>query len=323
MTLHFHRQCSECDKTSDSEPEVLEKKVPRRSRIRYSKDGAIITEPQSPTSPPKASSEKSHKIGKPMKLAISESMSPIKVTIKPFEFSSDGNESSEVKSKKEKKIKKSKQKDLLLGSAGEDTPSKKIHKRSFTSPTLTNTPLMSITPIVADSPNDSHNENSNASANLASSKREDSFVPQNLSFSSLLSESKERDSKAIESSIESTLANLSSDIATYKANRKRRKEKHRSRYSPDLLRSPSKSHKHKRKKKTQDLENPEPPHPRITIKVDLQNNLLLRMFFFKVGLLNTFYFYFRSSQFLNLMVHWTPRCSMYPQTAMTVHLQLL
>ncbi|CAB3238823.1 unnamed protein product [Arctia plantaginis] len=260
-------QCSECDKTSDSEPEVLEKKVPRRSRIRYSKDGAIITEPHSPSSPPKANSEKSHKIETSTKLATSESISPIKVTIKPFEFSSDGNESSEVKSKKEKKIKKSKQKDLLSGSAGEDTPSKKIHKRSFTSPTLTNTPLMSITPIVADSPNDSHNENSNASTNLASSKREDSFVHQNLSFSSLLGESKERDSKAIESSIESTLANLSSDIATYKANRKRRKEKHRSRYSPDLLRSPSKSHKHKRKKKTQDLENPEPPHPRITIKI--------------------------------------------------------
>lgn len=125
---------------------------------------------------------------------------------------------------------------------------------------------MSITPIVADSPNDSHNENSNASTNVALTK-EPAFVPQNISFSSLLNESKERDSKTIESSIESTLANLSSDIATYKANRKRRKEKHRSRYSPDLLRSPSKSHKHKRKKKTQDMENPDTPHPRITIKV--------------------------------------------------------
>ncbi|XP_046963104.1 PHD finger protein 14 isoform X6 [Vanessa cardui] len=87
------------------------------------------------------------------------------------------------------------------------------------------------------------------------------------SLEALLNDSKERDSKAIESSIENTLANLSSDIAMYKANRKRRKEKHRSRYSPDLMRSPSKSHKHKRKKKTQDMENPEPPHPRITIKI--------------------------------------------------------
>ncbi|XP_075971693.1 uncharacterized protein LOC142973645 isoform X2 [Anticarsia gemmatalis] len=260
-------QCSECDKTSDSEPEVLEKKVPRRSRIRYSKDGAIITEPQSPASPPKTGSEQSIKIEKPIKLATSESISPIKVTIKPFEFT-ESNESTELKLRKEKKIKKSKQKEHASSSAGEEmTPCKKIHKRSFTSPTLTNTPLMSITPIVADSPNDSHNENSNASTNVASSKREESFVSQNLSFSSLLGEGKERDSKTIESSIESTLANLSSDIATYKANRKRRKEKHRSRYSPDLLRSPSKSHKHKRKKKTQDMENPEPPHPRITIKI--------------------------------------------------------
>ncbi|RVE43401.1 hypothetical protein evm_011938 [Chilo suppressalis] len=260
-------QCSECDKTSDSEPELLEKKVPRRSRIRYSKDGAIINEPQSPGSvpsspPPKPKSEKPHK-DKSMKLVTTENLSPIKVTIKPFEFSSE-NESSEIK-KKDKKIKKQKQKEHASSSAGEnESPSKKL-KRSFTSPTLTNTPLMSITPIVADSPNDSHNENSNASTNLPPLKRDETV--QNLSFSSLLTETKERDSKAIESSIESTLANLSSDIATYKANRKRRKEKHRSRYSPELLRSPSKSHKHKRKKNRQDMENPDMPHPRITIKI--------------------------------------------------------
>lgn len=262
----FHRQCSECDKTSDSEPEVLEKKVPRRSRIRYSKDGAIITGPQSPntdTSPPKL--PKIDIIEKPVKFATTENQSPIKVTIKPFEFSSD--HETDLKLRKEKRIKKKKE------HAIDGETSKKIHKRSFTSPALTNTPLMSITPIVADSPNDSHNENSNASTGTA--KQE--FVPQNLSFASLLSD-KERDSKAIESSIESTLANLSSDIATYKANRKRRKEKHRSRYSPDLLRSPSKSHKHKRKKKNQDMENPETHHPRITIKVTLLS-LLKDMFY--------------------------------------------
>ncbi|XP_064071382.1 PHD finger protein 14 isoform X1 [Vanessa tameamea] len=263
-------QCSECDKTSDSEPEVLEKKVPRRSRIRYSKDGAIISEPQSPGSvpnspPPKPKPEKIHKVEKTKINISSENVSPIKVTIKPFEFSSDGNESSEIKSKKEKKAKS--KKDYSSTSGGEsEISTKKIHKRSFTSPILTNTPLMSITPIVADSPNDSHNEHSNDSANVVPPK-DSSFYSQNLSFSALLNDSKERDSKAIESSIENTLANLSSDIAMYKANRKRRKEKHRSRYSPDLMRSPSKSHKHKRKKKTQDMENPEPPHPRITIKI--------------------------------------------------------
>ncbi|XP_073943156.1 PHD finger protein 14 isoform X7 [Choristoneura fumiferana] len=98
-------------------------------------------------------------------------------------------------------------------------------------------------------------------------KRDNPDAHQGKVLSTSLEEPKERDSKAIESSIENTLANLSSDIATYKANRKRRKEKHRSRYSPDFLRSPSKSHKHKRKKKTQDMENPEMPHPRITIKI--------------------------------------------------------
>ncbi|KAJ2952219.1 hypothetical protein O0L34_g4497 [Tuta absoluta] len=260
-------QCSECDKTSDSEPEVMEKKVPRRSRIRYSKDGAIIHEPASPPSvpdspPKKDKSHTHHKTDKITKVATpsASNASPIKVTIKPFDFSSENE--SELK-KKEKKIKKSKSKDHGNATEGDI---KKL-KRSFTSPTLTNTPLMSITPIVADSPNDSHNENSNQSLKMVSAK--DAFAsPSNLSFSSLLGEAKEkeRDSKTIESSIENTLANLSSDIATYKANRKRRKEKHRSRYSPDLLRSPSK-HKHKRKKKTQDMENPNTPHPRITIKI--------------------------------------------------------
>lgn len=259
MLFYSFRQCSECDKTSDSEPEVLEKKVPRRSRIRYSKDGAIITSPQSPSEPtpvPKFSDQKPIKLETPIKIATAAN--PIKVTIKPFEFSSE-NEAliPEMSIKREKKNKK--KRDHV--STSEDH--KKQHKRSFTSPALTNTPLMSITPIVADSPNDSHNENSNASTSAANQN----FSAQNLSFSSLLGD-KERDSKTIESSIENTLANLSSDIATYKANRKRRKEKHRNRYSPDLLRSPSKSHKHKRKKKNQDMENPaEMPHPRITIKV--------------------------------------------------------
>lgn len=264
-------QCSECDKTSDSEPEVLEKKVPRRSRIRYSKDGAIISEPQSPGSvpnspPPKPKPEKPHKLEKPKLNISSENISPIKVTIKPFEFSSE-NESSELKTvlKKDKRTKSKKDYSSTAGGESEIS-AKKIHKRSFTSPILTNTPLMSITPIVADSPNESNNEQSNDSTSNVQGK-DSTFYSQNLSFSALLNDSKERDSKTIESSIESTLANLSSDIAMYKANRKRRKEKHRSRYSPDLMRSPSKSHKHKRKKKTQDMENPEIPHPRITIKI--------------------------------------------------------
>lgn len=269
MIIIFTRQCSECDKTSDSEPEVMEKKQPRRSRIRYSKDGAIIHDPPSPSntdSPPKK--EKSKEKEKPIKVLTTistENQSPIKVKIKPFEFSSE-NESSDLK-KKDKKIKKSKLKEHSSGSIGEESQSKKL-KRSFTSPTLTNTPLMSITPIVAESPSDSHNENSNASTGAPAKK--DEFLSPNSSFSSLIAENKviERDSKAIETSIETTLANLSSDIATYKANRKRRKEKHRSRYSPDLLRSPTKSHKHKRKKKAQqEMENPGVSHPRITIKV--------------------------------------------------------
>ncbi|RZC37061.1 PHD finger protein 14 [Asbolus verrucosus] len=50
-----------------------------------------------------------------------------------------------------------------------------------------------------------------------------------------------------------------------KSGKKRRREKHKNRYSPDVG-SPTKEHKRKRKKKSFDLEEPL-PHPRITIKV--------------------------------------------------------
>lgn len=54
-----------------------------------------------------------------------------------------------------------------------------------------------------------------------------------------------------------------------KSGKKRRRDKHRSRYSPDDG-SPSKEHKRKRKKKSLDIENPNNnSHPRITIKVNL------------------------------------------------------
>lgn len=55
-------------------------------------------------------------------------------------------------------------------------------------------------------------------------------------------------------------------IISSRSGKKRRREKHRSRYSPDAL-HPTKEHKRKRKKKSLDIENPN-PHPRITIKVN-------------------------------------------------------
>ncbi|KAJ3640977.1 hypothetical protein Zmor_027508 [Zophobas morio] len=50
-----------------------------------------------------------------------------------------------------------------------------------------------------------------------------------------------------------------------KSGKKRRREKHKNRYSPELG-SPMKEHKRKRKKKSFDLDEPM-PHPRITIKI--------------------------------------------------------
>lgn len=54
-------------------------------------------------------------------------------------------------------------------------------------------------------------------------------------------------------------------LITSKSGKKRRRDKHRSRYSPEFSGS-TKEHKRKRKKKSLDIENPN-PHPRITIKV--------------------------------------------------------
>lgn len=55
----------------------------------------------------------------------------------------------------------------------------------------------------------------------------------------------------------------------HKSAKKRRREKHRNRYSPDLGMT-TKEHKRKRKKKSLDIEDTL-PHPRITIKVSRNN----------------------------------------------------
>lgn len=62
---------------------------------------------------------------------------------------------------------------------------------------------------------------------------------------------------------------LDNCIEGHKSAKKRRREKHRNRYSPDLGIS-SKEHKRKRKKKSLDIEDTL-PHPRITIKVEIHN----------------------------------------------------
>ncbi|XP_018330448.1 PHD finger protein 14 isoform X2 [Agrilus planipennis] len=55
-------------------------------------------------------------------------------------------------------------------------------------------------------------------------------------------------------------------VISSKSGKKRRREKHRSRYSPTLEGS-SKEHKRKRKKKSLDIDEVPTPHPRITIKI--------------------------------------------------------
>lgn len=66
------------------------------------------------------------------------------------------------------------------------------------------------------------------------------------------------------------------EMPTKKSGKKRRREKHKNRYSPELG-SPSKEHKRKRKKKSFDIEEPI-IHPRITIKVSAYNLLIFLMY---------------------------------------------
>ncbi|KAJ8974117.1 hypothetical protein NQ317_019898 [Molorchus minor] len=74
---------------------------------------------------------------------------------------------------------------------------------------------------------------------------------------------------------------LDNGIEAHKSAKKRRREKHRNRYSPELGIS-SKEHKRKRKKKSLDIEE-SLPHPRITIKVWelIQINFCLALFLIK------------------------------------------
>lgn len=64
-------------------------------------------------------------------------------------------------------------------------------------------------------------------------------------------------------------------VISSRSGKKRRRDKHRSRYSPEVSGS-GKEHKRKRKKKSFDMENPN-PHPRITIKVSFVNVITLKM----------------------------------------------
>lgn len=301
MYLFIYRQCSECDKSSESETDVTERKLARRSRARYSKDGIIPASSLSPSQQIEVNNDI-----KPIKVhtikAKCDNMSSLKLTIKPVEppapppqdplevFSTlDHNTDMHMgdpismncdirSSKKDKKMRKTKKQNIgYASSSASDTPSKKSRKRSFTSPALTNTPLMSITPIVAESPHDSPSqmECSNMSSNVGQISQittDTSFLSPNSTFSTLLTNNSTNPTTNQNDEENSIIITNQDEQQIHKSNRKRRKEKHRSRYSPDMMKS-SKSHKHKRKKRSLSKECPEIPHRRITIKVKILMNI--------------------------------------------------
>ncbi|XP_065156996.1 PHD finger protein 14-like isoform X2 [Atheta coriaria] len=88
--------------------------------------------------------------------------------------------------------------------------------------------------------------------------------PHHNSFSPGIDTSADITSSFNNSTLDSTTSEVY-PLVISKSSKKRRREKHRNRYSPELGGS-TKEHKRKRKKKSLDIENPN-PHPRITIKI--------------------------------------------------------
>lgn len=91
------------------------------------------------------------------------------------------------------------------------------------------------------------------------------FISYSNNESSLLDTNKDIPTNGYDNPMLNSSIDGQTMIISSRSGKKRRRDKHRSRYSPDTLKS-SKEHKRKRKKKSLDIENPN-PHPRITIKV--------------------------------------------------------
>lgn len=212
-------QCSECDKTSDSEQDIIETKTPRRSRTRNSTSKDDTNNYSMISSSETQSHRNSRRLSQENNFAT-----PI-VKIKPLEQPTVIVSSSAV-----------------TNSNTITTTNKTQHNSNYSSTTYSTNSLPS-------SPSNTtasgyHHQNSN---------------------NTTINESPTTGSLAMDYQASSTLYLDNAQLSS-KSAKKRRREKHRSRYSPDML-NPSREHKRKRKKKSLDIENPNVVHPRITIKV--------------------------------------------------------
>lgn len=286
-------QCSECDKSDESEADVTLPKGPRRSRARYSKDGVVPGEPLTDYKDYKRdrSSRDDDSDVLIIEQVLIESMKPIKNSeiknneIDPFDSVDEQNPVKKTNSAKKNKI--------VVSPTPPPPPIEEIKYKIIA---LQIDPLDSSTIEKYKSglikTTEEENFRSTASANESTPVRikkkskkakraEPSYYIENENIE------KSEMTVGTDPSTSGYLPQFTSELITdqslkelgHKQNRKRKKDKHKNRHSSDSEKSPSKEHKRKRKHKNHDMENPrdsEVPHPRIKIKV----NIFFFCFFF-------------------------------------------
>ncbi|XP_049279631.1 PHD finger protein 14 isoform X2 [Anopheles funestus] len=297
-------QCSECDKSDDSNPEsIIIPKMPRKSRTRYSKDGTIVPYDFSYTDqlPPTQTDGAGSSVRKTVKgIATVELVSAGSIDIKQepirqpvAESSNEVDSPIKVPGKRGRKKKligecessaecnDAKKKDLKLSRAKEEQSDEQSCKYSLHDSTLSeldtsdeqrqhNSKVQKVesTTVQGPSPGSQHK----------TEPADDGVTLANSTLSTVGSSEAIAAAGPGSESLSSMMLETGSSSTTHHKHSKRRKEKHRNR-SPNTERIISKDHKRKRKRKNHayetvdhtNLDYPMPEYgdsrPRIKIKI--------------------------------------------------------
>ncbi|XP_055904857.1 PHD finger protein 14 [Eupeodes corollae] len=276
-------QCSECDKSEDSDAVPDMPKGPRKSRTRFSKDGTIVpADPNLSSSNPETSmSPKSISPVKRRSTDTSIRMGPKRSSL---EFTQNGKSLASLPAPKPLR------KSLDAPKKIEDTINAAKRPRSKIidySPLITHNPqvvledaLKSVSvkkfasisnfPEFSEAVSEAQ-KNSAKEDPLATTSEDAKLLSKgalDLSSVQALTTSQSTSASAL-TSLDSSIGFETGKEFHNKNRKKRSKDKHKSKYSSDNEKSPSKEHKRKRKKKNHDNENPndnEPAIPKIKIK---------------------------------------------------------
>lgn len=281
-------QCSECDKSEDSDAVPDMPKGPRKSRTRFSKDGTIVpVDPNLSSSNPETSM--SPKSISPVKRKSTDSsirlVGPKRAAL---EFNQNG-KSLAASLPAPKPLRKSL--DTPKGKTDDTINAAKRPRSKIIdySPLITHNPqvvledaLKSVSvrkfasisnfPEFSEAVTEAAHKNAAKVDPLAPTPDDVKLLAKNVLDLSAgqggLTASQSTSASAL-TSVDSSIGFDSNKEAHNKNRKKRSKDKHKSKYSSDNEKSPSKEHKRKRKKKNHDAENPndnEPAIPKIKIK---------------------------------------------------------